>query len=163
MRWLRHLFLDDLAMRRAFPAAALEAIARAVAEQEQRHRGELRVAIEGGLPIHALAMGRTAHERALEQFTRLRVWDTEDNAGVLVYLLLADHRVEIVADRGIHARVGTAAWETICGAMQREFAAGRYEGGLLLGLASISDLLAQHFPAGAGANPNELPDKPVLL
>lgn len=167
MRWLRHLFLDELAMRRAFPATALEAIARAVAEQEQRHRGELRVAIEGGLPIHALAMGRTAHERALEQFTRLRVWDTEDNAGVLVYLLLADHRVEIVADRGIHARVGTAAWETICGAMQREFAAGRYEEGMRSGLASISDLLARHFPAQDGAhpaaNPNELPDKPVLL
>lgn len=165
MRWIRHLFLDDLAVRRAFPAASLEAITHAVAEQEKRHRGELRVAIEGGLPIQALAVGRTAHERALEQFTRLRVWDTEDNAGVLVYLLLADHRVEIVADRGIHARVGAAAWETICGAMQREFAAGRYEAGLVSGLASISDLLAQHFPAqaGAAANPNELPDKPVLL
>lgn len=163
MRWIRHLFLDDLAMRRAFPAAALEAIARAVAEQEKRHRGELRVAIEGGLPIQALVAGRTAHERALEQFARLRVWDTEDNAGVLVYLLLADHRVEIVADRGIHARVGAAAWETICGAMQREFAAGRFEAGMRAGLSSISDLLAQHFPAQAGDNPNELPDKPVLL
>ncbi len=163
MRWLRHLFLDDLALRRAFPAAALEAIARAVAEQEKRHRGELRVAIEGGLPIQALAAGRTAHERALEQFTRLRVWDTEDNAGVLVYLLLADHRVEIVADRGIHARVGAAAWETICGAMQRAFAAGRFEEGVRIGLSSVSDLLAQHFPAQAGANLNELPDKPVLL
>lgn len=163
MRWIRHLFLDDLALRRAFPAAALEAIAREVAEQEKRHRGELRVAIEGGLPIQALGMGRSARERALELFTRLRVWDTEDNAGVLVYLLLADHRVEIVADRGIHARVGAAAWETICGAMQREFAAGRFEAGMRAGLSSISDLLAQHFPAQAGDNPNELPDKPVLL
>lgn len=163
MRWLRHLFLDDLALRRAFPATALEAVERAVAEQEKCHRGELRVAIEGGLPIQALVVGRTAHQRALEHFTRLRVWDTEDNAGVLVYLLLADHRVEIVADRGIHARVGAAAWETICGAMQREFAAGRYEQGLVSGLSSISDLLAQHFPARAGDNPNELPDKPVLL
>lgn len=163
MRWIRHLFLDELALRRAFPAATLEAIARAVAEQERRHRGELRVAIEGGLPIQALAAGRSAHERALEHFARLRVWDTEDNAGVLVYLLLADHRVEIVADRGIHARVGAAAWEAICGAMQREFAAGRYEEGLRSGLAAISDLLAQHFPAGPEANPNELPDKPVLL
>lgn len=162
MRWIRHLFLDELTLRRAFPAATLEAIAREVARQEQRHRGELRVAIEGGLPVQALAVGRSAHERALEHFARLRVWDTEENAGVLVYLLLADHRVEIVADRGIHARVGAAAWETICGAMQREFAAGRYEQGLVSGLSSISDLLAQHFPA-QGANPNELPDKPVLL
>lgn len=162
MRWIRHLFLDDLALRRAFPAAALEAVARAVAEQEKRHRGELRVAIEGGLPIQALVAGRSARERALEHFTRLRVWDTEDNAGVLVYLLLADHRVEIVADRGIHARVGEAAWEAICGAMQREFAAGRYEEGMRTGLSAISDLLARHFPAG-NANPNELPDAPVVL
>ncbi|MGQ0510846.1 MAG: TPM domain-containing protein [Betaproteobacteria bacterium] len=163
MRWIRHLFLDELALRRAFPAPVLGAIASAVAGQEKRHRGELRVVIEGGLPILALALGRTAHERALEQFARLRVWDTEDNAGVLVYLLLADHRVEIVADRGIHARVGAAAWETICGAMQREFAAGRYEEGMRSGLSSISDLLARHFPAGAGENPNELPDAPVAV
>lgn len=162
MRWIRHLFLDDLALRRAFPAAALEAIARAVAEQEKRHRGELRVAIEGGLPIQALVLQRTARERALELFTRLRVWDTADNAGVLVYLLLAERRVEIVADRGIHARVGAAAWETICGAMQREFAAGRHEQGMRTGLAAVSDLLAQHFPA-TGENPNELPDAPVVV
>jgi len=163
MRWLHHLFLDHLKLRRAFPRATLAAIGRAVAEQEKRHRGELRVAIEGGLPLPALLAGRSARERALEQFARLRVWDTADQAGVLVYLLLADRRVEIVADRGIHERVGDTAWETICGAMQQEFAAGRYEAGVLRGLASISDLLAVHFPAGAGGNPNELPDAPVVL
>jgi uncharacterized membrane protein len=160
MRWIRHLFLDDVALGRAFPRAALDAIGRAVAEQEERHRGELRVAIEGGLTLPALVAGRTAHERALQLFNELRVWDTEDNAGVLVYLLLADRRVEIVADRGIDARVGATAWETICGAMQREFAAGRYESGMLSGLASISDLLALHYPARE-RNPNELPDAPV--
>ena len=163
MRWIHHLFLDHLAVKRAFPRAALEAIGRAVGEQEKRHRGELRVAIEGGLPLQALVAGRTARERAVEQFTRLRVWDTDDNAGVLIYLLLADRRVEIVADRGIHARVGDTAWETICGAMQQEFAAGRFEAGMLTGLASISDLLAQHFPASEGGNPNELPDAPVTI
>jgi uncharacterized membrane protein len=162
MRWLRHLLLDQFALVRAFPLATLEAIGRAVAEQEKRHRGELRVAIEGGLPLQALLAGRSARERALEHFARLRVWDTEDNAGVLVYLLLADRRVEIVADRGIHARVGATAWETICGAMQQEFAAGRFEAGMLGGLGSISDLLAQHFPA-AGENPNELPDAPSVV
>jgi uncharacterized membrane protein len=162
MRWLRHLLLDQFALVRAFPLATLEAIGRAVAEQEKRHRGELRVAIEGGLPLQALLAGRSARERALEHFARLRVWDTEDNAGVLVYLLLADRRVEIVADRGIHARVGDTAWETICGAMQQEFAAGRFEAGMLGGLGSISDLLAQHFPA-AGENPNELPDAPSVV
>ncbi len=163
MRWIRHLFLDHLALARAFPRATLAAIARNVAEQEKRHRGELRVAIEGGLPFMAFIAGRSARERALELFGRLRVWDTEDNAGVLIYLLLADRRVEIVADRGIHALVGDTAWETICGAMQQEFAAGRFESGVLAGLSSASDLLAQHFPARSDANPNELPDAPVVL
>lgn len=163
MRWLRHLFLDDIAVRRAFPRAALDAIGRAVGEQERRHRGELRVVVEGGLPLQALVSSRSARERALEHFVRLRVWDTEDNAGVLIYLLLADRRVEIVADRGIHARVGATAWETICGAMQREFAAGRFDAGVLIGLASVSDLLAQHFPANAGDNPDELPNAPAVV
>ena len=163
MRWIRHLFLDHLALMRAFPVTALVAIERAVATQEKRHRGELRVAIEGGLPLQALVAGRSARSRALEHFARLRVWDTEDNAGVLVYLLLADRRVEIVADRGIHARVGDTAWETICGAMQQEFAAGRFEPGILTGLTAISDLLAAHFPAQPGGDPNELPDAPVTL
>ena len=163
MRWIHHLFLDYLALKRAFPRATLSAIERAVGEQEKRHRGELRVAIEGGLPLQALVAGRSARERAIGHFTRLRVWDTEDNAGVLVYLLLADRRVEIVADRGIHARVGDIAWETICGAMQQEFAAGRFEAGMLSGLASISDLLARHYPANVDGNPNELPDAPIVV
>ncbi len=152
-----------MALRRAFPRAVMDAIARAVKEQEKRHRGELRIVIEGGLPLMTLFSGQSAHDRALEHFTRLRVWDTEDNAGVLIYVLLADRRVEIVADRGIQARVGDTAWETICGAMQREFAAGRYEAGMLTGLASFSDLLVQHFPAGPGENPNELPDAPTVV
>ena len=163
MRWIPHLFLDHFALRRAFPRAALAAIGGAVAQQEKRHRGQLLVALEGGLPLPALLAGRSARERAIEQFARLRVWDTEDNAGVLIYLLLADRRVEIVADRGIHARVGDVAWETICGAMQQEFAAGRFEAGVLTGLSSVSDLLAQHFPVQASGNPNELPDAPVVL
>jgi uncharacterized membrane protein len=163
MRWVRHLFLDDLALRRAFPRPTLAAIEQAVAAQEKRHRGELRVVIEGGLPLPALLAGRSARARAIEHFGNLRVWDTEDNAGVLIYLLLADRRVEIVADRGIHARVGATAWETICGTVQREFAAGRFEAGMLGGLASVSDLLAQHFPAGPGAKRNEQPDTPALV
>ncbi len=90
--------------------------------------------------------GISARERAIELFSRLRIWDTEQNAGVLVYLLLADKRVEIVADRGIHSKVGATAWEAICGAMQREFAAGRFEPGVVTGIQAISDLLALHFP-----------------
>ena len=131
MRWIHHLFLDHLALARAFPRATLEAIERAVAEQEKRrHRGELRVVDRGRAAAAGAASpaARRASARS-SMFTRLRVWDTEDNAGVLIYLLLADRRVEIVADRGIHARVGDTAWETICGAMQQEFAAGRFEAG----------------------------------
>lgn len=162
MRWIKHLFLDDFAVRRAFPRNALDAIERAIATHEKRHRGELRFAVEGGLPVVPFFTGRTARERAIEVFSRLRVWDTEDNAGVLVYLLLADRRVEIVADRGIHARVGTAAWDAICGEMQSAFAAGRFEAGAILGIEAISDLLAAHFPPGE-ENPNELADMPVVL
>jgi uncharacterized membrane protein len=163
MRWLRHLFLDPLELSRAFPKASLAAIGRAVAVQESRHRGELRVVIEGGLPLQALVLRRSARERAQQLFARFGVGNTKDRAGVLIYLLLADRRVEILADRGIHARVGDTAWETICGAMQQAFAAGRYEQGVAAGLAAVSDLLAQHFPPAPDGNPNELPDGPVVL
>jgi uncharacterized membrane protein YgcG len=162
MRWIKHLWLDDLAVRRAFPRAVLGAIERSIATQEKRHRGELRFVVEGGLPLGSLLGGRTARERAIDVFSRLRVWDTEDNAGVLIYLLMADRQVEIVADRGIHARVGAAAWDAICGEMQAAFAGGRFEAGAILGIEAISDLLAEHFPPGDD-NPNELPDKPVVL
>ena len=162
MRWVHHLFLDHFAVRRAFPPATLKAIGQSISLQEKRHRGELRFVVEGGLPLGPLVAGRSARERAIEVFSRLRIWDTEDNAGVLIYLLLADRRVEIVADRGIHANVGTAAWDAICGEMQAAFAAGRYEAGAILGIEAISDLLAAHFPPGE-ENPNELPDAPVVL
>lgn len=162
MRWIQHLFLDDFAARRAFPRACLKAIERTIIAQEVRHRGELRFVVEGGLTLPLMLARRTARERAIELFSQLRIWDTEGNAGVLIYLLLADRRVEIVADRGIDAKVGHAAWDAICGAMQREFAEGRFEAGAILGIAAISDLLAEHFPPGE-VNPNELPDAPVML
>ena len=98
----------------------------------------------------------------MELFGQLRVWDTEHNSGVLIYLLLADRRVEIVADRGIHRKVGDSAWEAICGEMQRSFAAGRFEHGVSLGVAAISDLLATHFPRRRD-DANELPNEPVVL
>lgn len=132
--FLRHLVLDRWAVQARFPQATLDAIESAIAAEEARHDGELRFAVEGALPLGDLLAGTTAHARAIELFSRLRVWDTEQNAGVLVYLLLADKRVEIVADRGIDRRVGHAAWEAICGAMQREFAAGRFEAGAIAGV-----------------------------
>lgn len=162
MRWIHHLLLDDWHARRAFPPAVLAAIERCTAHSERRHRGELRFVVEGGLPLGVLLARQGSRQRALELFGRLGVWDTEDNAGVLVYVLLADRRVEIVADRGIDAKVGHTAWETICGSMQQAFATGAFEQGAVLGLEAISDLLALHFPP-RGDNPNELPDAPVML
>ncbi len=161
-RWLGHLFTDHWSVRRAFPRAAMRAIEKAIGEEERRHGGQLRFAVEASLPLGDLFRGVQSRERAVECFGRLRVWDTEHNSGVLIYLLLADRRVEIVADRGIHGKIGTAAWEAICGEMQQEFARGQFERGVVLGVRAISDLLAAHFPpSGKGAN--ELPDKPVVL
>jgi uncharacterized membrane protein len=139
----------------------MRAIEKAIAEQERRHAGQLRFAVEASLPLGELARGVDARRRAVEWFGRLRIWDTEHNSGVLVYLLLADRRVEIVADRGIHGKVGSAAWEAICGEMQREFARGQFERGVVIGVRAIGDLLTGHFPATEGRN--ELPDKPVVL
>jgi uncharacterized membrane protein len=161
-RWFRHLCSDLTTVRRAFTPEVMAAIEEAVAREEQRHDGELRVAIEAGLPFADLWRNTSARERALEIFARLRVWDTEQNTGVLIYLLLAEKRVELIADRGIHRKVGTAAWETICGNMQREFAGGRFREGVLLGIEAVSDLLATHFPP-LEDNENELPNKPIVI
>jgi len=161
-RLLRHLFTDHWAVKRALPSVAMRAIEKAIGEEERRHAGQLRFAVEASLPLGDLFRGVQSRERAVDWFGRLRIWDTEHNSGVLIYLLLADRRVEIVADRGVHSRVGTAAWEAICGEMQQEFARGEFERGVVIGVRAISDLLAAHFPR-AGDSPNELSDKPVVL
>ena len=165
MRWrrlLRHLLIDQWSVRRKFPPAAMRAIRDEIAGQEKRHGGELRFAVEASLPMALLWRGQDARSRAIDLFSALRIWDTEDNSGVLIYLLLADKRVEIVADRGIHGKVGVAAWEAICGEMQRAFAAGRFEQGARFGIAAVSDLIAVHFPARAGDR-NELQNEPLVL
>lgn len=165
MRWarvIRHLLTDHWSVRRAFPRAAMRAIRDQIGGEEKRHGGELRFAVEASLPLAHLWRGQDARSRAVELFGQLRVWDTEHNSGVLIYLLLADKRVEIVADRGIHGKVGDSAWEAICGEMQRAFAAGRFEQGVRFGVTAISDLLAAHFPP-AEHDANELPDEPAVL
>ena len=162
MRLLRHLAGEDRAARRAFPEPVLERITAAIAAQEQRHSGELRFVVEGGLPPLRVLKGQTARERAAELFAQLRVWDTEHNSGVLIYLLMSDRSVEILADRGVSAKVGAGQWQAICRGMEQRFARGEYEQGAVEGLQAVSDLLAMHFPADAG-NPNELPDRPVVM
>jgi uncharacterized membrane protein len=159
----RHLFTGHGAVARAFPDATMRAIEHAVGAAEKHHAGELQFAIEAALPLAALLHGTGARDRAIDWFARLRVWDTEHNSGVLIYLLLADRRIEIVADRGVHARVGDAGWRSICEDMQRELSAGRFEQGIVSGVRAIGAVLATHFPATRGPNPNELGDKPVVL
>ena len=101
------------AVGRAFPPSAMAAIEEAIAKSEREHSGELRFAVEPALDTSALLAGQSGRERALEVFSQLRVWDTEENNGVLIYLLLADRDIEIVADRGVNARVPQAEWEKI--------------------------------------------------
>ena len=161
-RMLRHLTMPQWRAAQVLPREALLRIERAIAEAESRHSGQIRFAVENALDLHDLVRGESARERAIEVFATLRVWDTADNNGVLIYLLLADHDVEIVADRGIHERVGSHAWEEICREMEAAFREGRFEEGVLGGLARASRLLETHFPRQV-PGPNELPDRPVVL
>ncbi|MFM9969565.1 MAG: TPM domain-containing protein [Burkholderiales bacterium] len=162
IRWCRHVFAAEWLVWRAFPKKVLSAIEACVTDQEKRHDAELRFVVEGGLPMGSLWRGRRSRARAIEVFGALRVWDTEHNSGVLIYVLLADRCVEILADRGIEARVGSKGWEVICGEMRKQYAAGNFESGSIHGIRAISDLLAEHFPPLQN-NPNELSDKPVVL
>ncbi|MBI3146734.1 MAG: TPM domain-containing protein [Pseudogulbenkiania sp.] len=161
-RIVRHLAMTDWQVRRMFTTRTLHAIEAAIKEGEQLHAGQIRFAVEGALPGTSLLGGQSAREQALEVFSLLRVWDTEHNNGVLIYLLLADHDVEIVADRGIHAKVGAREWENICRAMEAAFRQGRYEEGALEGIRAVTRCLVEHFPAG-DQRVNELPDRPVVL
>lgn len=161
-RFWRHIVMTPWQAARAFPESALEAIGRRVGEHETRHRGEVRFVVEAELTTAQLWANLTSRARAIEVFSALRVWDTEENTGVLVYVMLADHKVEIVADRGVAARVSPAEWQSICRAMQEAFRAGRFEEGALEGVTAISRKLEEHFPARE-ANANELSDRPLMI
>jgi uncharacterized membrane protein len=151
-------------LRRLFDATALTAIEDKVRESETQHSGEICVAIEATLDLPSLLRNESAEQRALHVFSQLRVWDTADNNGVLIFLLLADRDVTILADRGIHAKVGAQAWEDICRSMEKTLAAGRYTEAILAGVAAVGAHLQQHFPA-AGQRRTEpgLDDRPRLM
>lgn len=161
-RFWRHVVMTPWTARRAFPRATLESIRQAVARNERRHRGEVRFVVEAELTTLQLWRGLGSRQRAIELFDRLGVRDTQEATGVLVYVLLADHKVEIVADRGISAKVAQSEWQAICRTMQVAFRAGRFEEGAVAGVTAIAALLQRHFPAGE-ANANELPDQPLML
>jgi uncharacterized membrane protein len=158
VRTAKHLLAPDWTVRRAFPAGTLDRIGQAISASERRHRGEIRFAVEAGLPLPLLA----PRQRAEQLFAQLGVWDTEDNSGVLIYVQYVDRDIEIVADRGIAARLPQAEWEAICQRMERAFRERRFEQGSLEAIDAVTQLLERHFPP-RGANPNELPDQPTVL
>jgi len=163
-RLWRHRWTDEVDVRRALPPELLERMARRVTASEQRHSGQIRVCVEAGLPSSYVWRGATARQRAVTLFGKLRVWDTEHNNGVLIYLLLAEHAIEIVADRGIDAHVDAEDWAAMAQRMGKAFAEGRFEDGLTLALEEVSALLVGHFPVEAdGAGRNELPDAVVVI
>jgi len=161
-RIVRHLLATHWQVNRAFPRQALIAIEKAIKASEAAHGGVIRFAKEGASPSTPLYKRQSARERAIEVFSQLRVWDTEHNNGVLIYLLLADRDVEIVADRGVHAKVGSQEWEKICRKMETAFGQANYEAGVLSGIQAVTEHLVGHFPAYADSR-NELPDKPVVV
>src|ERR1700719_716102 len=158
----RHLLEHRWRVRRIFPPRVLAAIEQAIKTGEATHSGQIRFVVEGALDGAALFRDQPARERALDIFAQLRIWDTTHNNGVLIYLLLADRDVEIVADRGIDAHVGAAGWDKICKAMEADFRGGNFSGGVIQGIGAVSRQLATYFPK-QGASPNELPDKPVVM
>ena len=161
-RIAKHLLVTDGLVKRAFPPHTLIAIEQAIKASESAHAGEVRFTVEGALDGTPLFNGQSARDRAIEVFSMLRVWDTEHNNGVLIYVLLADRDVEIVADRAIHAKVGPEGWEKICHTMEAAFRHADYEGGVLSGIEAVTRHLVTHFPS-VGGKRNELPDKPSLF
>ena len=160
MRLLKHLLTPHWVALRAFPQRTLKQIEAAIKASERLHDGELRFAVEAGLPFGFLNL--STRKRAETLFAQLDVWDTEQNSGVLIYVQLVDRRIEIVADRGISAKVEQSEWNAICRQMEQAFKQRQYAEGALRAIEAITGLLARHFPP-RGRNPNELPDKPVVL
>jgi len=165
-RWLRilkHRWLDETDAHRALDEAALARLAARVQRSEGQHSGEIRLCVEAGLPLSYLWRDAPPRERALAMFGKLRVWDTEHNNGVLIYLLLAEHAIEIVADRGLSRHVPAAEWRRLTAGMAAAFKAGRFEDGLMDAIDAVDRLLLQHFALTEGQrNPNELPDSPFV-
>ena len=161
-RILNHLVMTHWQVKRAFPRETLIVIEQAIKASEAAHTGEIRFVVEGALDSTPLFKGQSARERAVDVFSQLRVWDTAHNNGVLIYLLLADRDVEIVADRGIHTKAGSQEWQSICLQMEAAFKQSNYESGVVSGVQAVTQHLTKHFPA-AGGDQNELPDKPMVL
>lgn len=163
MQIAKHMFAGRRLTYKFFSADTLRLIEEAIHESELQHRGEIVVAIEAGLPLRALLECRSPRERAIEVFSRLRVWDTEDNAGVLIYLLLVEGRIEIVADRGVSNLVGEKYWRDVCRTIEDSLRIGEGKNAVLNGINLVSAYLKKHFPRDTPAKDAGLPDEPVIL
>ena len=161
-RIVKHLLVTRGQVKRAFPPSALKIIEEVIKASEAEHTGEIRFVVEGGLDGMPLFKGQSARERAIELFSQFRMWDTQDNSGLLIYLLLADRAVEIVADRGISAKVIPHEWSRICREMETAFKKSSYATGVVGGVQAVTHHLVTHFPAD-GRSGNELPNKSVVL
>ena len=161
-RIFRHLTSTQRQVKRAFPPVTLTAIEQAIQSAEATHRGEIRFVVEGALDCAPLLKDVTARERAIDVFAQLRMWDTELRTGVLIYLLMSDRQIEIVADRGIDAHVDKLTWTAMCLKLEQAFREGQFEKGALACIAAVTAELQTHFPVSA-TDRNELPDAPVLM
>lgn len=161
-RLCRHLFIWPGVVRRYFPADSMRRIEAAIASNERTHLGEICFVVESNLHVLDILRKKSAKQRAIEVFSQFQVWDTEQNNGVLIYLLLADHDLEILADRGIHHHIGDGGWERISHEMEAQFRRGQFEAGTLYGINQIGERLAQHYPAHA-KNINELANAPIII
>ena len=159
-RIFKHRWHDERSAARLLNDAALDRLEAQVSHSEKRHSGEIRLCVEAGLPLSYLWRDATARERAVAMFGKLRVWDTEHNNGVLIYLLLAEHAIEIVADRGLARLVPQNHWDRVLGDMRQAFARGQFEQGLAQAVQAVDAELLQHFSqAPEQRNPDELPNR----
>ena len=166
-RFFKHRWVDEASIRRELPPELLLRLEQRVQASERRHSGEIRICVETSLPLRYLFQdaptATLVQERALEVFSSMRIWDTANNNGVLIYLLTVEHAIEVVADRGLNSWMDAAAWVRLVSEMGSAFKRGDYEGGLTHALEEVSSILVQHFPLRAGeSNPNELPNAPVI-
>jgi uncharacterized membrane protein len=161
-RLVRHLCSTRWTTLRRFTPQVLQSIEAAIREVEARHAGEIRFAVETALDLPELWRDLATRRRATQVFGQLGVWDTAQNNGVLIYILLADHVVEIIADRGIAARVQQLEWDQVCREIERNFREGRFESGSVTAIHAVGQLIGRHFPATQG-DADELPNQPVLL
>lgn len=161
-RAFRHLFTTNRAGKQAFPETTLQVIQEVITAGEKLHRAEVQLIVEPSLPLSEIWAGTSSRERAIELFSLHRIWDTEENSGILIYIDLADHQVEIIADRGINHVTTGEEWESVCQAMTRGFAQGNYHDSVVASLKLLNQILHEHLPDTENL-PNQLPNRPIVL